>query len=77
MRILTISHSFPSKERPHVTPFIHSFCKALAGQPEVELHLLTPNVDQLELPNVAVHHFEALGGHIAHKDIGDDHASVS
>ncbi len=76
MRVLSISHSFPSRSREYVTPFISSFCEALAGNRDIDLHLLIPEAEITAPSSVTVHTFRASGDRIAHKGIGADARTV-
>lgn len=78
MRILILTHTYPSKERPWITPFIASFCEALAGADRNKVFVSMPGVDQLEDNRIKVYpFFLADDNQIPHKEIGSSHHDIS
>ena len=77
MNVLLLTHTYPTRDKPWVTPFMGHYARALADQPDVQLHVLVPEVAGLEGAGIHFHTFPVRGRRIAHKGIGRSIEGIS
>jgi glycosyltransferase involved in cell wall biosynthesis len=77
MKILVLTHTYPTKATPWVTPFVAHFSQALAAHPGIEVHVILPTVGKEFLGDGVIFHPFEYSGRIAHKGIGKKTDSIS
>lgn len=78
MRVLFISHSFPTSDAAWITPFIRSSVEAIGATPTTEAHVLLPRREGLEVTHARLHTFRiSRSDRISHKGLKDDTRNVS
>lgn len=69
MKVLLLTHTYPTHSAPWTTPFIANFGQALADQPGVDVHVVLPTADRFIGSGLTFHPFP-YRGQISHKGIG-------
>lgn len=78
MKVLNLTHSYPTKQSSNVTPFVRYFVEELGSRDDIDLHLAAPMDTDLLFSKGALHTVRlSPNNNIAHKKIGSDHRSVS
>lgn len=75
MKVLLLTHTYPTRSAPWTTPFIANFGQALAKRPGVDVHVVLPAGDRFIGSGLTFHPFP-YQGQISHKGIGKAAGSV-